>query len=83
MPRVIVGAGQGGGPTLAPGRYRTARQAVASPCNRVQRHAPRARLPGPSMFEMLHPLQSRSPEAVRARIGAVLLDVGGGEPGQA
>jgi hypothetical protein len=35
------------------------------------------------MFEMLHPLQSRSPEAVRARIGAVLLDVGGGEPGQA
>lgn len=31
MLRVIVGAGQGGGQTLAPGRYRTARQAVASP----------------------------------------------------
>ena len=28
MLRVIAGAGQGGGPTLAPGRYRTARQAM-------------------------------------------------------
>ena len=70
MLRVIAGAGQGGGPTLAPGRYRTARQAAASPRNRVQRHALQARLPVPSMFEMLHPLRSRSPEAVRARIPA-------------
>jgi hypothetical protein len=31
MLRVIAGAGQGGGPTLVPGRYRTARQAGASP----------------------------------------------------
>jgi hypothetical protein len=82
MPRVIAGAGQGGGPTLAPGRYRTARQAVTSPVTASNDKRRGQGFQSRACSKMLHPLQMRSLEAVKARIGVVLLDVGGGEPGR-
>jgi hypothetical protein len=77
MLRVIAGAGQGGGPTLALGRYQTTRQAAASP---VSESNDKCRGQG---FQSRACSKRRSPEAVRARIGVVLLDVVAGEPGQA
>ena len=53
MLRVIVGAGQGGGPTLAPVRYRTARQAVASPVTGSNDTRCRRGFQAPGRFEML------------------------------